>query len=140
VYARENPKAHGESRKRVLSRSRARCSRGGGINRTLVRSLSSFDRRRTKARSLWLSCALLSWRRTLPKLVRSLSLITVGEDRAVRLTRSQLYKLHSGGTYRRSCVLSHALRSEKTERCVSLTLVGATSTASVFAERSYVAV
>jgi hypothetical protein len=61
--------------------------------------------------------------------VHSLSLVTVGEDRALRFTRSQLYNLRSGGAYRSSCVLSHLLRSEKTERCVSLTLIGANPTA-----------
>jgi hypothetical protein len=65
-----------------------------------------------------------------------LFLASVGEDRKRVLSHSRAYGFCIGGVYRNSCALSHSLRSEKTECGVSLALIGATHTATEFAECS----
>jgi hypothetical protein len=106
VTARGVARGRRESRMRCLTLSHARCSYSDGVSRMLVRSLSSLGRRRPKAGSLSHSSVQFLQRRSLTKLVRSLSLTTVGEDRARHLTRSHAYGSLSGGVCRNSCALS----------------------------------
>jgi hypothetical protein len=125
VDIRENPKAHRESRIRCLTLFHARYSRSGKVSRTLVRSLSSFGRRRPKRiltcshaiecscnlslalvgedqafNLLSLSRALLRWRLIFIRTLVRLFIAPGGEDPALRFTHTYRRNSYSDGVCR----------------------------------------